>query len=237
VRGPDDSLGYVEANFLSLEQLEAESGVSGREILALIDGGCLPGHAYEVIVSCSISSVFGDHSQEPRATRYYPRAHVGLVAEACSLSREVGRGEAARRLKERFAAKYLERLGQLEAHRFGFEGCFDGGRVTGEGIRLAEEEYDSFLDGTYGVCTKNATPEEIAEKAVMVRKIELLTDDGARTDLGEEARTELARAVRALDRVSAPFAPHERPASSRYRCVERIAAKYDLHHVEEAPIP
>ena len=91
---------------------------------------------------------------------------------------------------------------------------------------LLEKEWQSYQQGTYGLCTKTASACDIAVKEAMIAKIKYLcqqVDDGL---LSRFILNDLAQAVDMLDRVSAAFAPHERPHSSRHRYIDAIRANY-----------
>lgn len=70
----------------------------------------------------------------------------------------------------------------------------------------AEETWQTYMEGIYGVCLRRATPENIVRKAALLARIEALTV------LPDEANpqwiTDLKNAVDALDELERPFSPH-----------------------------
>lgn len=73
-----------------------------------------------------------------------------------------------------------------------------------------------------------ATARDIARKELSILQIKALTQDGTRTELSSGERSALADAVRLLDQVSAPFAPHERVRSSREKWINWIVQRYQI---------
>ena len=70
---------------------------------------------------------------------------------------------------------------------------------------LADEAWESFLSGIYGVCLNTVTPENIARKQVLLQRIETLTEAPRRED--PQWVTQLREAVDALDALERPFSP------------------------------
>jgi hypothetical protein len=94
-----------------------------------------------------------------------------------------------------------------------------GGSASDEHLRA---EWASFLDGTYGLCTRTGLPEEIVAKETAMTAITALVESPS------PDRGKLAAAVDRLDRASSPFAPHERARSSRRRLVDEVRRRYQL---------
>jgi hypothetical protein len=70
---------------------------------------------------------------------------------------------------------------------------------------LADEAWESFLTGIYGVCLNNVTPENIARKQALLERIETLTAQPQREDPLWVAQ--LREAVDQLDALERPFSP------------------------------
>ena len=72
----------------------------------------------------------------------------------------------------------------------------------------AEEEWDAYLSGEYGVCLKQVTPESIVRKAALITRIEALLakPDPADSDWAGRLRA----AVDELDALERPFAAFDR---------------------------
>lgn len=69
-----------------------------------------------------------------------------------------------------------------------------------------QQTWAAYMDGTYGVCLKSPTPENIARKTSLLQRIETLT---ATPNDGDPAwRAALKHAVDTLDELEQPFSPH-----------------------------
>lgn len=74
-------------------------------------------------------------------------------------------------------------------------------------VRLdADETWDEYLTGLYGVCLKSATPENIVRKAALLQRIDVLT--AAPDPHNAKWLADLKEAVDALDALERPFSPH-----------------------------
>ena len=205
---------YLNQHFLTREQLLARAGIDEARLGDLQDRGMLPRPAYRLRLDIGCDSFFGAHA-ERHAIDWY--AH-GSVAWAGLLEALDGPRQAYRV----FADRYRRRLAQLAADGL----LMDEGTLAGD-AHIATE-WQHFLDGTYGLCTRSGLPEDIAAKEAAIVLIRALTEQGARQGLDEAARHRLAAAVDLLDRASAPFAPHELARSSRRRYVDDVRKAYAL---------
>ncbi|NVJ97280.1 MAG: hypothetical protein HWE25_03950 [Alphaproteobacteria bacterium] len=218
------SLSYLQSSFLTLEQLAGLSGVSADRLRAMIAHGCLPGPAYKVEGKCRISSFFGDHD-EVMDIWYFPRSYIGTALALQQSGKELE--VLAEEEKALFFRIYTSVLEEWNAQAFGLGHLFqDDARVGGEAaISFLEGEWQHYLSGTYGLCTRTASAKEIAVKEVMIARIKFLTSDMSK-DRAAVDITELVQAVDFLDEVSAPFAPHEVGRSSREKYINQPRAKY-----------
>jgi hypothetical protein len=72
-------------------------------------------------------------------------------------------------------------------------------------LATADEEWDAYLSGLYGVCLKHVTPETIVRKSALVAELELLL--AAPQPESAEWEADLRRRVDELDALERPFAP------------------------------
>lgn len=205
---------YLNTHFLSREQLLARCGIDGDRLGELQERGMMPRPSYRLRVELSCDSFFGPHAEQ-HAIDYYPQAAPAWAGLLATL-------DGPRQAYEVFASRYLRRLARL-----GDDGLPAAGDALGGDAHIASE-WRHFLDGTYGLCTRTGLPEEIAAKEAAIVLIRALTEAGARQGLDAEQRRRLAAAVDLLDRVSAPFAPHEVARSSRRRCVDEVRKTWAL---------
>ena len=205
---------YLNRHFLTRKQLLARTGMADARLDELQQLGMMPRPSYRLRVDLVCDSFFGQHD-ESHAIDWY--AH-GYAAWAGLLGALDGPQQAF----EVFAGRYRRRLAQLAAEDL----LTTADTLTGEAHIAAEWRH--FLEGTYGVCTRAGLPEEIAAKEAAVVLIRELTASGERQELVPAERLRLAAAVDLLDRVSAPFAPHEVARSSRRRYVDEVRKTWSL---------
>jgi hypothetical protein len=184
---------YLHTHFLTRAQLLAACATDGAHLDAFTAAGAMPAPSYRLQVRIDCASFFGDHA-EAHASDWFAKGYVEWL-------RMLLAGEPDP--YGRFAARYRAALDALPLR---------GLEATDAHLR---SEWQHFLAGTYGLCTRSGLPEDIAAKELAIRAIRALTDDGR--PLGAEESERLARARDMLDRASSPFAPHERARSSRTR--------------------
>lgn len=91
----------------------------------------------------------------------------------------------------------------------------------------ADEDWEGYLSGEFGVCLWQVTPEAMAEKNRLIRAIDRLLESPAATDPGWQA--ELRGAVNGLDALERPFTDYDRQRwgdTSRDRLITRVRAAY-----------
>ncbi|MCS0613651.1 DUF6058 family natural product biosynthesis protein [Massilia kyonggiensis] len=184
---------YLRTHFLTREQLLAACATDTAHLDAFAAAGTMPAPSYRLRVRIDCASFFGDHA-ETHALDWFAKGDVEWL-------RMLLEGEPDP--YARFAARYRAALDALPLR---------GLEATDAHLR---SEWQHFLAGTYGLCTRTGLPEDIAAKELAIHVIRTLTDDGRPLDAGERER--LAEARDLLDRASSPFAPHERARSSRAR--------------------
>lgn len=212
---------YIRQNFLTLEQLSDASNVSDEEILRLIDKQCIPQHSYEITEVTEVSSFFGQRVSQRTVTRFYARTHLELIREATDQVQKQDLAGIARATKEEFFQEYRRQIrnGELD-----LPGLMEEVDVE----VLLKEEWQAWLDGIYGLCTVEATAEDVAIKEISIRFIRKITADATKTSLTILERKRLQEAVDRLDGAASFFAPDERANSSRQRWIGRIVEKYEL---------
>lgn len=219
-----DSYTYITSHFLTYEELEKRSGFDRSHIDAMIEAGCLPGPAYKIQASLSISSFFGEYP-ESEEVLYFPESHVAKIKSIGAM--EPPLEDMAKLLRHEFEEIYRAILEQQQAYQYGLGNLFSKHNIV-EGSAaetFLDSEWRHYLDGTYGVCTRSASFEEIALKEVMIAKIKTLTARIEQAATGSLLKA-LREAVGQLDNVSAPFAPHEVTRSSRGKWIDAVREQY-----------
>jgi hypothetical protein len=184
---------YLHTHFLTRAQLLAACATDGAHLDAFIAAGAMPAPSYRLQVRIDCASYFGDHA-ETHALDWFAHGYVEWLRMLL---------EGEHDPYALFAARYRAALDTLPLR---------GLEATDAHLR---SEWQHFLDGTYGLCTRSGLPEDIAAKELATHVIRGLTDDGRPLDAGERERLTQARGL--LDRASSLFAPHERARSSRAR--------------------
>jgi hypothetical protein len=197
---------YLNRHFLTREQLLARTGIDCARLDALQALGMMPRPSYRLRVELACDSFFGQH-EERHAIEWYAQGYVAWAGLLEVL-------EGPRQAFHVFAERYRRRLAQLAADE-----------TLNTDTHIAAE-WEHFLDGTYGLCTRSGLPEDIAAKEAAIVIIRALTAQGGAQALGDEQRRRLAAAVDLLDAASAPFAPHEVARSSRRRYVDEVRAAW-----------
>jgi hypothetical protein len=191
---------YLNRHFLDTGALD------GALLAGLQQRGMAPAPAYRLRIAVECESFFGAHS-ETCETHYYASGTPAWLADVAGLPDAA----AAHAL---FAQRYRDRVAQLGA-----------APRTDAYLR---EEWQHFLDGTYGLCSRDGLPETIADKEVAAANVKDIVDKGREQVLTAAELLYLRHWVNLLDRASAAFAPHEVARSSRRRLVDDVRAAYGL---------
>jgi len=189
-------LEYLSGYFLTEGALLDACAATAAELAELQSRGVMPRASYRLGVAIDCESTFGPHA-ERHALSFYAKGYASWLGAV--------RGMSAGDAFALFCARYRRAPG--------------GGSASDEHLR---SEWASFLDGTYGLCTRTGLPEEIVAKETAMVAITALVESPS------PDRAKLAAAVDQLDRASSPFAPHERARSSRQRLVNEVRRRYQL---------
>lgn len=213
-------LNYLYNNFLEEAAFAQACGVSSTVIASLQEAGVIPKASY-VYESRAHATSFVSDFQDEHTYRFYLNGHVAWF-------------EAVRRLgldsEERARAYFIQRY---TGARYVFLSSELGQELAAQAPQIPETFDDDligttwghFLNGVYGVCTRDGQPETIFLKQAGVRFIEYLTKDGPAA-LSASQLELLKRIIVFLDDVESNFAPHEVKKSSRQRCIIDVKAAF-----------
>lgn len=206
-------LKYLNEHFFTKNELLNVSKVTEQELSGYQTQGVMPRYSYKLNLSLQSDSFFGVHN-EVDEVEYYAKGYSSWLALVQSLTSENA-------IYAIFAERYQTAIDNLKK-----EGHSSSDPKVNEGIELhIQEEWQHFLNGTYGLCTKSGLPEDISAKELAILEINELT---AADKLTEKQLNKLTAAVNLLDSASALFAPHERPKSSRHRMINAVRRIYQL---------
>ena len=208
----DDVERYLKANYLTLEELAAQGGVTPERTQELIDAHCVPPHSHEVRGVAIFASTFGEYSASLPPLRYYHPTLVDWLRKASALARRHSLADVARRMRKDFE----------EA----FEAALDGRPPPW--ARGVDHAWAYLMDGTWGLCLKEISIANLLQKEFARRTIAGLVSPDPNHVLSPTARAALIAAIESYNEVATAFGPHERGDSSR--CLEVGAAieKYGL---------
>ncbi|MCO7190644.1 MULTISPECIES: DUF6058 family natural product biosynthesis protein [unclassified Pseudoalteromonas] len=204
---------YLDTTFYTTQKLLEIADISDQMLKALQDNKLMPRASYTLSLNLNCDSFFG-HFKENHTLEYYAK---GYALWLNAIRKEQNKAQAY----EIFSARYRNMLTRLNC--LGYSSNHP--KLTTFLSDHIAQEWQHFLDGTYGLCTCTGLPEDIAAKEFAIIKINELCD---LKKLGQADREVLTFAVNLLDGVSAPFAPHERDRSSRRRFVDDVREKYGL---------
>jgi hypothetical protein len=197
---------YLDTHLLTTARLLAASGMSAILLSKLQQDGMAPQPSYRLRLAIDCSSFFGEHSEQCEQ-HFYATGAVDWLADVARLTD----GAAAFGL---FVERYRARVAQL------------GAEPRTDDYLLSEWQH--FLSGTYGLCTRSGLPEAIADKEVAIANIKSVIENRGKQVLTDDEHVYLRHWVNVLDVASAPFAPHEVARSSRHRLVDEVRKTYSL---------
>ncbi len=190
-------LTYLDLHLLSTDRLLAAAGISADQLQTLQQRRMMPLPSYRLRVEIACESFFGPHAEEAQVA-YYGSGYPSWIADLAGVETEA-------QAFALFARRY----------RTGMPDCSDA---------HLQAEWQHFLDGTYGLCTRTGLPEQIGAKEAAVIVIKEMCERVLTINEIEA----LHHAVNQLDAASAPFAPHEVARSSRRRLIDEVRARYQL---------
>jgi len=209
---------YLNDSFYSKQQLLALTKTDDADFRRFQEQKIMPKCSYKLALTMNCDSFLGAHKNH-EVIEYYAKGYVSWLELIKSK-------QNALEIYQYFEQSYLNNLAELK--KVGFSSS--NSKVTGEVKSHIKEEWQHFLNGTYGLCTRSGLPHDIAAKELAIIIINELCDVqiNNNNDLTNENRAKLNDAVNLLDKASAEFAPHERLNSSRERLINVVREKYNL---------
>lgn len=197
-------LTYLFEHFYGEEQLVQRAGISQKQLQLWQSQALVPLPAYRVMCKVSCESFFGEY-QEQQSLSFYAKGTIDWLQQVAKLS---DADQAYAIFKSEYQ-QVLDKLTNVFGHEFFNTINLDDDHIT--------SQWQHFLNGTYGLCTKSGLAHDIATKEVCLGVIKALFK---KVSLDEHQRKRLKDAVAMLDQASAYFAPHERAKSSRCHYIE-----------------
>ncbi|WP_390911289.1 DUF6058 family natural product biosynthesis protein [Pseudosulfitobacter sp. SM2401] len=206
-------MNYLYANFLEEEAFVAIKETTRDALTALTQARVFPAPSY--VYACKGSSVSFVSSVHDDATyRFHLKGHSAWFESVVQL--ELATEDHAR---QHFASRYDDAKRMFFANGLGQELSKVAPDIRQQfDTDHAKATWDHFLNGVYGVCTRDGQPESVFKKQALVMFIDHSVANGPMHSSQVQLQR-LERAVAALDEVESDFAPHEVSQTSRQRCI------------------
>jgi len=204
-----DLLSYLNQYFYTQAQLLDKCKINELAFKQYQKDAIMPLASYKLNIQCD--SFFGKHIAAQK-TEYYPKAYLSWLVDISKI-------QETQNVFEIFSSRYKTQLKKLnELGFYSHDNKFN--QNLSEHIK---QEWQHFLKGTYGVCTKSGLVENIATKELTTTIVnELISNEG----ISGQKQKYLKVLIDLLDSVTSLFAPHERKTSSRVKLIENIRKKY-----------
>lgn len=204
---------YLSRHFLTKNELLSLSKVSEQELVDYQNQTLMPQPSYRLSLSLESDSYFGQYSGA-QEIHYYAKGYPSWLSVVALL-------QSKDSIFSLFKDRYIRSIQKLKAKGIGTNELNNKTDLDNH----INNEWEHFLSGTYGLCTKTGLSEDIAAKELAIRQIETLCQLAY---LDKEQTAKLTVAVNLLDEVSALFAPHERSRSSRERLINQVRRQYAI---------
>jgi len=206
-------INYLNQHYLTRDELLDLAKINHESLKHYQDSHLMPVASYRLQLQLTSDSFFGVH-EEQDAIEYYAKGYVSWLGI-------ISTRQDAALLYQEFVERYTNTLEHLKT--LGHQS--DNPKLNSGLCDHLAQEWQYFLQGIYGLCTKTGLPEDIAAKEFAVIQINELIDN---PELSHSELAKLENAVNLLDSASSAFAPHERSRSSRHRLVDDVRRKYRL---------
>ena len=204
---------YLNSNFLTKQELLDISKVTNEDFLSYQQQKLMPTYSYKLDLNITSDSFFGLHNEE-QTVEYYAKGYSSWLAIIQSL-------KSADDVYSVFSKRYTKTIKRLQENGH----SSNNPKINSELNDHIKDEWQHFLSGIYGLCTKSGLPEDIAAKEFSIIEIKELYE---KIELSLKEIEKLTLAVNLLDSASSLFAPHERLQSSRHRLINEVRRKYKL---------
>lgn len=165
----DENLLYVERHFWTLSALAEAAGTTPDRVHELIEARCAPAPIYILGTGGWWSALDRHNGPIPDGRTWYARGAAWGLRRALIAARNGCDDQAIAELLERdFTERFLQALDEVAHASLAFPSCFSRrtiDRHTACGV--AREEWNSWLDGGYGVCLRIFTGRTCVEKEAL----------------------------------------------------------------------
>lgn len=225
----DENLSYIDENFIPLGSVAEATKLDPAAVQELLDACVIPRACYFPDEQGNLASNLGNTTTKLDTAWFHPASLAWIRDAVVLLESDVDAGVLAAQRRRWFTKIYtnhllaLRDLGLIETAVWDEAFADERNRAA-----IADGEFEHWLAGTYGLCTRANTPEAVAVKECMVRNIDQITRKGEVAELDDAKREKVMRYLRLFDHVTALFAPFERAKSSRHRLCVELPQRYGL---------
>ncbi len=220
------SLQYVEENFITLPELAKRAGVTTDYVLTLIRNEIIPAPSYTIKKHIEIKSPLNDTALIEEEVRYFPLSLVEKVKGLRNLELPVDDLKRLEReifevgMRDELDGNFYKKYAYMEAQNE--EGSFEEDSLD---LAIARE-WRAYLDGIYGICTKEASVKQIVAKEIAVNRLKSVIQ----TEMADRltAREEALKSIEAFNQVASEFAPYQIKNSSRGKYVNKLIEEFQL---------
>lgn len=210
-------LKYIQENFIESRDLCQMVGIIREDLDALIEKELIPNASYTIDLAIRIASPLGDESVVTEVKKYFPKCIIEVI-------RKNKTAENSKDVKALLKAEFEEAFLNNADKEFAYDNVLnEDGSVDMQKLDLVfEQEWQYHLQGIYGICTLNATGEEIAKKEIAVKKLMDFNQKHQGKVLTDSDKETLKVLNSEFNQVSNLFAPYQRAKSSRGKYLDRI---------------
>jgi hypothetical protein len=214
---------WIDAECVNAEDLPDAVGVGSDELAQLVAAEVVPRATYAIYDSGIISPVASLGAAGRLLGTYYGIAIVGWLRRAAAYQRKLGTGGVAAALRDWLEQDFRAALlAQSEvAADFGWSRLYQNRELLPDAFASAATTlWDEWLGGGWAVCLNHFSGYDVVTKDIELERIPTLVERGGGPNL--------INAMLRFDSIVRPFAPFERPMSSRRRVIDLVAASGDI---------
>lgn len=220
----ESNLKYIEDNYIELENLATLTHFETAEIEKFIVEKLIPSYSYLIHSEIKISSSLNDSHSISTAKKYFSKNVVSLLNNLKTAQNN------SEEIKQKFRENFIQRLLNHNTKEFAYQNLFDeNNRVDEERLDMAfEEEWQHYNNGIYGICTLNASENDIIDKEIIVKKLIKFNQEKENRKLTDSEKEELKNLNAEFNKSTNLFAPYQRATSSRGKYLDKILKENDL---------
>ncbi|OCQ22791.1 hypothetical protein A7985_02205 [Pseudoalteromonas luteoviolacea] len=210
-------LDYLYAHFYSEAQLIKCCDITEQRLTELQVLGVMPKPSYILNAHIGCRSFFGKHEQNANI-HFYPKAYKQWLNKV----------KLNKKHEDAFRSFHTRMQQTIQAlFNKGISSNYKNG--TKEQAEFIEVQWQHFLDGTYGLCTRTGLPEDIAKKEIAIDYINMQL---TKHMLNDKEEKQLISAMNILASCSPKFAPHERDRSQFHQLAKLIDSSTSLKQTQ-----